>query len=63
MSKWITIVGVYREPLPMACPRQNWQKVLAESQTVGKKQDPQDQREPVVEPQTLKRVIGKHLNL
>ena len=57
------MVRVYGELLPMACLRQNQQKVLAKSQTVRKKQGPQDQREPVIEPQTLKRVIGRHLNL
>jgi len=63
MSEWTPVVGVYREPLPMACPRENWQEVLAKSQSVRKRQDPQDWREPVVEPQTLKGVIGRHLNL
>jgi len=59
----MTLVGMHREPLPMACPRENQQEVLAKSQSVGKRQGPWDQREPVVEPQTLKRVIRKHLNL
>jgi len=42
MSEWILIVGMHRELLPMACPRENWQEVLAKSQLVGKRQDPQD---------------------
>jgi len=49
--------------LPMTCPRENQQKVLAKNQSIGKRQGPQDQREPVVKPQTLKKVIGRHLNL
>ena len=63
MSEWTTMVGMHRELLPMACPKENWQEVLAESQLVGKRQDPQDQKESVVEPQTLKGVIKRHLNL
>jgi len=59
----MTLVGMHREPLPMACPRENQQEVLAESQSVGKRQGPQEPKEPVVEPQTLKGVIGRHLNL
>ena len=47
----------------MTCPRENQQEVLAKSQLVGKRQGPQDQKEPVVEPQTLKRVIGRYFNL
>jgi len=47
----------------MACLRENWQEVLAKNQTVGKRQGPQNQREPVIESQTLKGVIRKHLNL
>ena len=50
MSEWILVMGMHRELLPMTCPRENWQKVLAKSQSVGKKWGPQDQREPVVEP-------------
>ena len=42
MSKWIIIVGMYRELLPMACLRENQQKVLAKNQSVGKRQGPQD---------------------
>jgi len=57
------IMGMHRELLPMACPRENWQEVLAKSQLIGKRQGPQDQKKPVVEPQTLKKVIGRHLNL
>jgi len=63
MSEWTIIVGMYQEPLPMACPRENQQKVLAKSWSVRKRQGPQDWKEPVVEPQTLKGVIGRHLNL
>jgi len=37
MSEWTPIVGMHRELLPMACPRENQQKVLAESQSVGKR--------------------------
>ena len=44
------MVGMHRELLPMACPRENQQKALAKSQSVGKRQGLQDQREPVVEP-------------
>jgi len=50
MSEWTPVVGVHRESLPMACLRENQQEVLAKSQSVGKRQGPQDQREPVVEP-------------
>jgi len=57
------MVGMYKELLPIACPRENQQKALAESQSVRKRQGPQDQRKPVVEPQTLKRIIKRHLNL
>ena len=49
MSEWILVVEVYREPLPIACPRKNQQKVLAESQSVGKRQGPQEPKKPVVE--------------
>jgi len=42
MSEWIIIVGMHKEPLPMACLRENQQKVLAKSQSVGKRQSPQD---------------------
>jgi len=42
MSKWIIIMGMHRELLPIACPRENQQKVLAESQSVRKRQSPQD---------------------
>jgi len=63
MSKWTTLVGIHRELLPMACPRENQQEVLAESQSVGKRQSPQEPKEPVVELQTLKGVIRRHLNL
>ena len=57
------VIGMYKKPLPMACSRQSQQKALAKSQIIGKRQGPQDQREPVVEPQTLKKVNRKHLNL
>jgi len=63
MSEWTILVGMYREPLPMACPRENQQKILAKSQSVRKRQSPQDPKEPVIEPQTLKGVIRRHLNL
>jgi len=56
-------MGMHKEPLPMACLRENQQKALAKSQLIGKRQGPQDQREPVVEPQTLKKVIKRHFNL
>jgi len=36
------IVGMHREPLPIACPRENQQKVLAKSWSVGKRQGPQE---------------------
>ena len=36
------VVKVHWELLPMACPRQNQQEVLAENWTVRKKQDPQE---------------------
>jgi len=63
MSEWTIVMGMHKEPLPMACPRENQQKVLAKSQSIRKRQGPQDQRKPVVKPQTLKGVIGRHLNL
>jgi len=50
ISKWIPVVGVYRELLPMACLRENQQKVLAESQSIRKRQGPQEQKKPVIEP-------------
>jgi len=50
MSEWTIIMGMYRELLPMACPRENQQEVLTKSQSVRKRQSPQDQREPVIEP-------------
>ena len=50
MSKQTLVVGVYRELVPMTCPRQSQQEVLAKSQTVRKRQSPQNQREPVIEP-------------
>jgi len=31
MSEWITVVGMHKEPLPMACPKENQQEVLAKS--------------------------------
>jgi len=37
MSEWTTIMGMHRELLPMACPRENQQKVLAKRQSVGKR--------------------------
>jgi len=37
MSEWTIVVGMHKELLPMAYPRENWQEVLAESQLVGKK--------------------------
>ena len=40
MSKWMPMMEMYKELLPMACLRQNWQKVLTESQIVGKRQSP-----------------------
>jgi len=43
-------MGMHREPLPMACPRKNQQKVLAKNQLVGKRQDPQEPKEPVIKP-------------
>jgi len=33
----MTIVGMHRKLLPMACPRENQQKVLAKSQSVRKR--------------------------
>jgi len=42
MSEWMIIMGMHRESLPMICPRENQQKILAESQSVGKRQSPQD---------------------
>ena len=42
MSKWMLVMGMYRELLPMACPRENQQEVLAESQLIRKRQSPQD---------------------
>ena len=63
MFKQAPVVGIYKELLPMACLRENQQKALAKNQLVGKRQSPQEQREPVVEPQTLKGVIRRHLNL
>ena len=56
-------MGMHREPLPMTCPRENQQEVLTKSQSVRKRQGPQDQREPIIKPQTLKEVIRRHLNL
>jgi len=35
-------VGMHRELLPMACPRENQQEVLAESQSVRKRQGLQE---------------------
>ena len=43
-------MGMHWELLPMACPGKNQQEVLAENQSVGKRQGPQELREPVVEP-------------
>jgi len=37
MSEWMTIVGMHRELLPIAYPRENQQKALAKSQSVGKR--------------------------
>ena len=42
MSEWTLMMGIYRELLPMACLRENQQKVLAESQSVRKRQSLQD---------------------
>jgi len=56
-------MGMHRESLPMTCPRENQQKILAKNQSVRKRQGPQELKEPVIEPQTLKGVIGRHLNL
>jgi len=42
MSEWTLIVGMHRKPLPMACPRENQQEVLAESQLIGKRQSLQN---------------------
>ena len=47
----------------MAYLRKNQQKALAKSQTVGKRQSPQDKKELVIEPQTLKKGNKRHLNL
>jgi len=57
------VVEMHKELLPMACPKEDQQKVLAKKQSIRKRQNPQDQREPVVEPQTLKKVIRRHFNL
>jgi len=35
-------VGMHRELLPMACPRENQQEILAKSQSIEKRQDPQE---------------------
>jgi len=44
--------------------KKNQQETLArEVQSVRKKRGPQNQKELVIEPQTLKKVIGKYLNL
>ena len=42
MSEWILIMGMHRELLPITCPRENQQEILAKSQSVRKKQGPQD---------------------
>jgi len=31
MSEWIIMVGMHREPLPMACPKENQQEILAKN--------------------------------
>jgi len=31
MSEWMTVMGMHREPLPMACPRENQQEVLVKN--------------------------------
>jgi len=49
MSEWTIVVGMHRELLPMAYLKENQQKVLAESQSVGKRQGPQEPKKPVVE--------------
>ena len=64
MFKQITIMGMHKELLPIACPRKDQQEILAkDQQSVRKKGSPQNLREPVIEPQTLKKVIGQYLNL
>ena len=50
MSERTPIMGMHRELLPMAYLRENQQKALAKSQSIGKRQNPQEQKEPVVEP-------------
>jgi len=50
MSEWTIMMGMHRELLPMACSRENQQEVLAKSQSVGKRQSLQNQKEPVIEP-------------
>ena len=42
MSEWTPMIGMHREPLPIACLKENQQKVLAKSQSVRKRQNPQD---------------------
>jgi len=37
MSEWTIIVEMHRELLPMTCPRENQQKVLAENQSIRKR--------------------------
>ena len=50
MFKQTLVVEIYKKLLPMACLRQSQQKVLAKSWIIGKRQGPQDQKEPVVKP-------------
>ena len=40
MSKWMPMMEMHKELLPMACPKENQQKVLVKSQSVRKRQDP-----------------------
>jgi len=37
MFKQMPVVRMHKKPLPMTCPKENQQKALAKSQTVGKR--------------------------
>jgi len=42
MSKWMPIMGMHKELLPIAYLKENQQEVLTESQSVGKRQSLQE---------------------